>query len=613
MSDENTLHLAITMAGAVSAGAYTAGVIDYLLEVLDEWERLKKEGDPRVPKHNIKLEILSGASAGGMTAAITAVALHYGKKQPIQAFSNGTSTAYDDCKDNAQELKIRKENNRLYNSWVNLTQPDMIEELLKRDDETKIILRDKEGKPVKGVVTSSISALNSNFITELAKKNLSVDTPDLSLALSPYVSDKFRLFVTLTNLDGYQKEFRFAGGGFNPSFLMYDHRDIAFFRFGSLEAGQRSDGSIQVDFKNKTNLEPFIAAGIATGAFPVGLAYRTFSREIQDLQDNVLLQEIHGDLNVKNMPRTPASKEQYRATFMDGGIINNEPFDLTDKLLRDFKKKSKDDSDHNKLNRLALLIDPFPSEVKLPTDYGDDLDLAPYNLSVMLAKLVGTLRTQVLVKTDLIQRALDEDDHSCFIMAPRRRKPLPVPDGKTKLKYVPIDGTKAIASGSLGGFGGFLDKNFREHDFYLGRINCKSFLQKHFCFPAGTKNKIFTDGYAAQEAKDEFTYVDPETKEKLLPIIPDVNKLRPGGDFDLDKLYGQLIFPRLDHDDFEDDFGRHESSLVKRVKFVIKSNAKLGWGMNLGLWWIGSSIYDAVYNSVAKGLEDWDILPKKKK
>ena len=30
-------------------------------------------------------------------------------------------------------------------------------------------------------------------------------------------------------------------------------------------------------------------------------------------------------------------------------------------------------------------------------------------------------------------------------------------------------------------------------------------------------------------------------------------------------------------------------------------------------WWIGSSIYDAVYNSVAKGLEDWDILPKKKK
>lgn len=30
-----TYHLVISMAGAVSGGAYTAGVVDYLLEALD--------------------------------------------------------------------------------------------------------------------------------------------------------------------------------------------------------------------------------------------------------------------------------------------------------------------------------------------------------------------------------------------------------------------------------------------------------------------------------------------------------------------------------------------------------------------------------------------------
>ena len=43
LSDKN-FYIGICMAGAVSAGAYTAGVIDYLLEALTEWERRKKEG-----------------------------------------------------------------------------------------------------------------------------------------------------------------------------------------------------------------------------------------------------------------------------------------------------------------------------------------------------------------------------------------------------------------------------------------------------------------------------------------------------------------------------------------------------------------------------------------
>lgn len=43
MSDEKTFHLAITMAGDISPAAYTAGVIDYMLEVLEKWEAMKND------------------------------------------------------------------------------------------------------------------------------------------------------------------------------------------------------------------------------------------------------------------------------------------------------------------------------------------------------------------------------------------------------------------------------------------------------------------------------------------------------------------------------------------------------------------------------------------
>ena len=33
--NEDVFHLGLTMAGAVSAGCYTAGVMDYLFEILD--------------------------------------------------------------------------------------------------------------------------------------------------------------------------------------------------------------------------------------------------------------------------------------------------------------------------------------------------------------------------------------------------------------------------------------------------------------------------------------------------------------------------------------------------------------------------------------------------
>jgi len=67
--------IGINMAGAISAGAYSAGVLDFLTEALDEWYKAKARGE-LVPSHDIPIEVISGASAGGMCAAISAVLLH---------------------------------------------------------------------------------------------------------------------------------------------------------------------------------------------------------------------------------------------------------------------------------------------------------------------------------------------------------------------------------------------------------------------------------------------------------------------------------------------------------------------------------------------------------
>lgn len=71
----------------MSAGAYTAGVLDFLIEALEEWQKAKDAFRARlsspnagssvlpnpVPLREVLIEAFSGASAGGMCAAIASV------------------------------------------------------------------------------------------------------------------------------------------------------------------------------------------------------------------------------------------------------------------------------------------------------------------------------------------------------------------------------------------------------------------------------------------------------------------------------------------------------------------------------------------------------------
>jgi predicted acylesterase/phospholipase RssA len=70
---ESVFQLGLALAGAISAGAYTAGVLDFLLQALSEWE--KHRGEPATPRHRVVLKVIAGASAGAITGALGTIAL----------------------------------------------------------------------------------------------------------------------------------------------------------------------------------------------------------------------------------------------------------------------------------------------------------------------------------------------------------------------------------------------------------------------------------------------------------------------------------------------------------------------------------------------------------
>ena len=81
-------------------GRYTAGVIDFLIQALDQWEKAKEGPDPDCPRHDVSIKVMAGASGGGVNAAIAAAQLG-------QTFSPVTGLP-----------ATAPANNKFFESWV---------------------------------------------------------------------------------------------------------------------------------------------------------------------------------------------------------------------------------------------------------------------------------------------------------------------------------------------------------------------------------------------------------------------------------------------------------------------------------------------------------------
>jgi hypothetical protein len=508
---DTPFELGLVMAGAISAGAYTAGVIDFLIEALDEWQIAKQfarqhpdESQARdCPMHEVKLRVMAGASAGGMTAALATGLLGM----------NYQSVTEQPRPDHPVEPL----NNNLYKSWVNLSD---IEPLLGARD-----LAGGRDVPVESVLDSSI-------LRDIAESAFRFEKPD-ERAQRQYVADPLHVLVTVTNLRGVPYAPSFENWPRTLHYEMMMHADYMHFVLSRDEPRDREAVWLKpYDFADAETWGTLQAAALASGAFPIGLAPQLLKRAPSQYrfrkwpmpgphEENGRHYCEYWRTLAPNWPTIDQAEQasaragthfSYEFLCVDGGVMNNEPLDLARRILSG--PNSDDSSAGDQSTRAVLMVMPFPNAAPFPTSYDGRTSLCS-----LLSATFSALISQARFKPQELAMANDPDVYSRFLIVPRR-------GCRANGSLEPF----TIACGSLGGFGGFISRRFREHDYQLGRRNCQWFLKQHFALPCEGehRNKLF-DRWSP-EAREKHRIVQSgqdgaaNANRVLLPIIPLLGK-----------------------------------------------------------------------------------------
>ena len=378
--------------------------------------------------------------------------------------------------------------NKLFDSWVERID---IEQLLGVSDIKN------DSRPLR-------SLLDSSVLDSIATNALAFSNGKRRAYVAPYL----HIVTTASNLRGVPYNVPFPGEAYRGGHEMYAHAD--YMHFVVSNSGCDCNDALWLDWaKQQTaNWKTLEIAALATGAFPVGLAPRTlaFSRahyaqrqwEIPEAGE-----KVDGGCRYTHHMRTIAPSlsaglngDAYSAICVDGGVMNNEPFDIARRIMLGGECSTPREAD--KTTRALVMIDPFPgADLDVTKDKQED------DLISVFIKMFGALKNQSRFKPDELLLAQNPDVFSRFLIAPSRK--------------LPDDSIAAypIACGALGGFSGFLARDFRAHDFMLGRLNCWSFLKHHF--KLAESHPLFTDRWDDQQRSVHRIVNDDK---RFLPLIP---------------------------------------------------------------------------------------------
>ena len=257
--------LAITVAGAVSLGSYEAGVLYEVLDAIHQHNTVPGTPD----QERIEIDVLTGASAGAMSAAIVAQKMLY---------------AADEFRD--------PYDNPLYNVWV------------KQIDLKGLLETVDDGSP------ESESALRSIFSSNMVER-IATDTlvkryeseewpaPVTHMAAATSIS----LGMTLTNMNGVDYGYDMQPSG---KFIFTRHEDQM---TRVLSVGGTD---------NKEVWEEIRDAAVASGSFPLAFRAKEMNRKRVDYTKPNL---------------EPWTDDPQRFTYTDGGVLQNEPLGMAKRLV----------------------------------------------------------------------------------------------------------------------------------------------------------------------------------------------------------------------------------------------------------------------------------------
>ena len=221
--DPGTFEFALVLGGTVSAGAYTAGAVDFLIEALDCFSKARQEN--KAPPHKVLLKLIAGTSGGGVNAAIAGRALAFDYPHPTRATPTSAASG-----------------NPFYDTWINTLRLDRF---LDTSDIGKELISLLNGKPIDDGAAAII-----RFANGPAKAR-------------EWIAAPLRIILTLTSLRGVPYRTNF-GDKLSQGYV--DHAD--FIRFAVLYPGQ-SLGEVAAGR---------VGAGVRRGASSTGCGLGTLQR-----------------------------------------------------------------------------------------------------------------------------------------------------------------------------------------------------------------------------------------------------------------------------------------------------------------------------------------------
>ncbi len=390
------------------------------------------------------------------------------------------------------------------------------------------------------------SLLNSRLLDRVASDAL--DVKHVTDPPRPYISETLHIYMTPSNLRGVPYSVSFDSSadrenvvtaGRSPRdncYHMISHGDRVHYEVKGL--GKWNTNSAFADNDQKRTIEAqwlvtpsskpgdanwtdYAVCALASAAFPVGLAPRLIGATLgtDSMPGEYDGRRLPIDAFASDLTMPPAwppavdDEHPFWFTTADGGIIDNDPFEyarfsLKKRLTRGDPGKSEapatlqleDDlpSALDMVDRAVIMVSPFP-ELKPIKPEG----LPASDVVSIFSALMPALIDQARFKPSEIVLAADPKHGSRYLIGPSRVIDDGTQDGKEQ-RY-------GIASGLLGGFGGFVARSFRDHDYQLGRRNCQRFLQTTFALPAG--NDIIKSWQEGVD-KSKFTAIQTEDEKK---------------------------------------------------------------------------------------------------
>jgi predicted acylesterase/phospholipase RssA len=525
--------LGLVLAGAVSAGAYTAGVLDYLIEVLDDWE-VAKEADAlahgsdfarwSVPPHGVRIRVVAGASAGSVCSALIAVGA---QRQFLPVRATEANVAGPDGS---------RADNLFYDIWVNRL-------------DIRGMLETGDIAPETTLATLP-SLLNSNPVAVAAASVLAAPGPAPEGRAFPkvrrYFADPLPVALSVANLNGIPFCYRFEGLE-GARFATVRHADAMRFLvhaegaplppaeapggYRTVTGPPTADASVNPAAHQWRALAD---AALGSGAFPVAFAPVTLAKDPDDYRFDL---RLRGDV-ITASPGAWVQPAALSAGFstvagelhqafdtVDGGTMNNQPFQFARGVLAG--PLGDLDGNGETARKAMMIIDPFPADPPAGAEAGPARDwTGRLGVTAAAGKLLRAWINQARFDANDLALAADAELYSRFMLSPMRARKSAKPgvEGDTAL------GQAAIASGALQGFSGFLDRRFRHHDFLLGRRNAENFLRNYFALPM--TNALFHQGWWEARTREEqeelrtLTAAPDSAKEVERLIIPPLAALR---------------------------------------------------------------------------------------